>query len=247
SKIVKFLDTKLNTQGFVDYSINGLQVDSGNQDIKRISLAVDSGLSIIEQAKNSDLLICHHGLFWGAYCEIDQLNQEKVKALINNECSLYCSHLPLDGHLEYGNAAQIAKALNYEYQAFFEEQGNTIGVRILLENKINRINFLEKLKKISAFKGVKIDSLLFGKEEISKIGILTGSGSGFIKEFHNEIDLLITGEAKQSAYHDAKDYKINVFFAGHYNTETFGVKALGKALEKEFKISTLLIDEPTGI
>jgi putative NIF3 family GTP cyclohydrolase 1 type 2 len=37
-----------------------------------------------------------------------------------------------------------------------------------------------------------------------------------------------------------------MYFIGHYYSETFGVKALMKTLEKEFKLECNFFDIPTG-
>ena len=45
----------------------------------------------------------------------------------------------------------------------------------------------------------------------------------------------------------AEDLGLNVFYGGHYATETFGVKALSEHLSKKFKLPWTFIDHPTGL
>ena len=40
---------------------------------------------------------------------------------------------------------------------------------------------------------------------------------------------------------------MNVIFAGHHATETVGLKALSRVLEKKLKVQTTFIDLPTGL
>jgi len=40
---------------------------------------------------------------------------------------------------------------------------------------------------------------------------------------------------------------MNVIFAGHHATETVGIKALSKVIEKKFMTETIFIDLPTGL
>ena len=58
-------------------------------------------------------------------------------------------------------------------------------------------------------------------------------------------DTYITGETSHAHYWQAADYGMNVIFAGHYATETVGVKALGAYLEREFGLETKFFDFPT--
>jgi putative NIF3 family GTP cyclohydrolase 1 type 2 len=59
--------------------------------------------------------------------------------------------------------------------------------------------------------------------------------------------LLITGEPKQSAYHQAKEHQVSVLCVGHYASETFGVRALERVLRERFRVQTAWLSEPTGI
>jgi len=58
--------------------------------------------------------------------------------------------------------------------------------------------------------------------------------------------LYITGDTAE-VYYTAKDSRMNVIFAGHHTTETVGLKALSKVLEKKLKVDVLFIDLPTGL
>lgn len=57
----------------------------------------------------------------------------------------------------------------------------------------------------------------------------------------------LTGEENHWVRNAAQDMGMNLLFAGHYATETFGVKSLGELLEREFGLPTFFIDLPTGM
>ena len=57
----------------------------------------------------------------------------------------------------------------------------------------------------------------------------------------------ITGEGAHWTYALAEDLGINVFYGGHYATETFGVKALAAHLAAAFSIPWVFLDHPTGL
>lgn len=249
SDIASFLDQYLNTSAYSDSSQNGLQVDAGNRRVKKVALAVDSGLSVIKQAVKygADLMIVHHGLLWGEPWSATGILGEKVRTLIGGPCSLYASHLPLDGSLKCGNAAQLARAVGLtKITPFFNYHGATIGVRGEFKHPHSPEELQALCQEFALEYPVRL--LKFGKKGVNSVAIATGSASQFIGQVaQHQIDLFITGEPKQALYHQAKELKQNVILAGHYATETFGVKAIGELLTEKFNLKCFFIDEPTGI
>lgn len=132
-----------------------------------------------------------------------------------------------------------------DLEGFLEYKGGFIGAK----GRIKSTSMDYFSKKLSSIAGAKEPLVLpFGKEKIASVAIVTGSGAFAISSAAKEgIDLFISGEPKQEAYHLAKELKINVIFAGHYATETFGVAALAKKVADKFDVKTLFINEPTGI
>jgi len=248
-EIASFLESTLEHNRYSDLAINGLQLHSGEVEVSRVAVAVDSGLSIVEQAvaSKAQLLVVHHGLFWGKIEPLVGALADKVKLLLNGNCSLFASHLPLDGHLQYGNAAQMAALLGLEQvEGFFEFEGCSVGV----QGRTKKPLTIDQIKEIlSPHLGDDFSlALPFGVKQISSIGIVTGSGSAALASARlGDLDLLISGEPKQECYHTAKELGINALFLGHYATETVGVRAIAKLLESKFKVETIFIDEPTGI
>ena len=250
SAIVDCLNQLLENDKYRDEFLNGLQVDSGNQEIKKVAGAVDAGLSVFESAvaEGADLLLTHHGLLDINSQRITGVHAKKIQTLIKGGCSLYTSHLPLDGNLEVGNAAELARHLDMvDILPYFVIDGRSIGVsaRFKQEKSLKEITSM-----LSMLEGGSSQPMLlnFGKQRIKTVGIVTGSGSSAIgASAEAGFDLLISGESKQKAYHMAKEFQTNVIFAGHYATETFGVKALLRHLALRFQISTVFVHEPTGI
>lgn len=251
TEITKFLNEELKVAEFSDVALNGLQIDGGIKEVSRIAFAVDSGLSVIEQATklNAQLLIVHHGVYWGKVEALTGAWAKKASLCFNKGLSLYASHLPLDGHPIHGNAAQIATSvLNAsDVSPDFFYHGNAVGVVASLPKPLS----LEEIgKKLSLCDGVIASPLVlpFGKREIKTVGIVTGSGSFAIPmAVERGVDLLISGEPKQEAYHVARELECSVIFMGHYTSETFGVRALQRVLESRFGVETHWISEPTGI
>ncbi len=239
----------LETSEYPDDSVNGLQVESKNTAIKKIALAVDSGLSVIQEAvdKNADLLIVHHGLFWGQATSVTGLVAKKIDTLLSNSCSLIAQHLPLDGNPFVGNNYELARLFELEELQGFGPLpgGKFFGCAGKLEQPKNLEYFLSKAEQLAGFKFNL--SLPFGNKEIFTCAIVSGSGSFALEQCYGKYDLFISGEPKQAVFHDAKDNQQNALFLGHYATETIGIKALGKWLESNFQLETFFINQPTDI
>ncbi len=244
------LDALLETERYEDSSLNGLQIESPVREVRRVAFAVDAGLSIIERAvhERCQLLVTHHGVLWGQCERVVGPWAKKLALCMNNGLSLYTSHLPLDGHLEMGNAAQLARLLDLQEVApAFPHRGATIGVRgVFREPKTTQ----EISQILARFEGATQPPLTlpFGPSQIRTVGIATGAASSLVSDCEAAgIDLLITGEPKQSTYHLAKELGRSVICMGHYASETFGVRALERVLQNEFRVETVWISEPTGI
>jgi putative NIF3 family GTP cyclohydrolase 1 type 2 len=172
----------------------------------------------------------------------------KIQLCMTRNLSLYAAHLPLDGHPEVGNAAQLAKLLGLlETTPGFLHKGAPIGVVGTLPSPKS---LQELASRLESYEGALHPPLTlpFGTSTVKRLGIATGSATSLIPECAAlGIDTLLTGESKQEAYHMAKEYRVNLICMGHYASETFGVRALERVLQSEFRVETCWISEPTGI
>lgn len=254
--IVTWLDEQLDLRAFPDESVNGLQVEGG-QLVRTIGAAVDSGESVILQAaeKGVDLLLVHHGLLWGQNEPICGAFGRKVGVLIKNSMSLYAAHLPLDGHIQFGNNAIIAQMLELgSTRPALKYRGANIGIVGTNSAKLDREQIAARLASLGGY-GPGTESnhggvlvLPFGPAVPQNIAVLSGSGCSAIGEAAKEgFDTLVTGEPKQSAYHHSREAGINLICAGHYATETVGVAELARIVADRFKIGQIFLDCPTGI
>ncbi|MBR9691358.1 Nif3-like dinuclear metal center hexameric protein [Candidatus Woesearchaeota archaeon] len=246
NSIVRFLNKELNVRKILDSSRNGLQVKT-NKDIKKIGFAVDACLSTFEKAKKAkvDLLIVHHGLKWKGQ-KYKEITKKRENFLKKNKIALYGCHLPLDAHKRYGNNIKLCEILNLQkVKRFGKYHKTTIGFQGEFQKaKSIRViaNVLNKTLK------TKTNIYPFGKNKIKKIAICSGYGIDLLEEAVKKgVDLFIVGETDHNSVNRTKDYKINVIEAGHYATETVGVKALMPLIKEKFNIQTRFIDNPTGL
>jgi len=246
--VVGFLDETLDIGGYSgDSSIKGLQVE-GSSRIRKVSLAVDACERSIRGAirNGSELLITHHGLLWGQAEPITGVMAHRMRLLLDKRVSLYSAHLPLDCHADVGNNASLSKLLGIKKTHPF---GDYHGIKIGLAGKLPRpISVRSLVSKLRRLLGAPIRTFAFGPGISRKIGIVSGGGAQFALGAAAEgCDTLLTGETSHSAIHPARESGINLVCAGHYATETLGVKALGKLIAESLGLQTKFIDIPTGL
>jgi len=251
-EIATRLDEELDTEAYadVDASPNGLQVGPADREVETVAVAVDAAVETIERASEAgaDLLVTHHGIVWGSIERVTDSNYRRIAPLVENELALYVAHLPLDGHQRLGNAAGLADLLDLGNRAPFGRMGGEwVGQR-------GRLAEPTTLSELAATLGESLDTgdgsvrtLDFGPETVEDVAIVTGSGVDWLEEaVAADADVLVTGEGKQQAYHEAREAGINVVLAGHYATETFGVRALADTLDS-WGLETTFVDCPTGL
>jgi dinuclear metal center YbgI/SA1388 family protein len=235
AEIVAYCDERLNIHAITDVegAHNGLQFQNSGK-ISKIAAAVDGSLETIEKAiaVGANLLIVHHGIFWGKTIPVTENVYKKYKWLIDHDMAIYSCHLPLDAHLEIGNNACIAKLLGLTNVAqAFEYHGTKIGV--IGDKSIERSPF--KMLLESTFP--RIIAMEFGSEAIEKVGVVSGGSGMVIAQAKNlGINTVVIGECQQYHYNIARENGINTYICSHYATETFGVDALGREISQKFSL-----------
>ncbi|MBW7996488.1 MAG: Nif3-like dinuclear metal center hexameric protein [Candidatus Glassbacteria bacterium] len=231
----------------IDKSLNGLQVE-GDERVENVTLAVDGCRETFERCASMGrkFLIVHHGLFWGQPLAITGSHCERVKTLLAAGISLYAAHFPLDFHPQLGHNARIARLLELEDRgALVLDSGLPVGT--LAENP--RPERLESfVRRLDEILDTDCHVLTFGPEEVRRVGIIAGDGNKLLDEPLSErIDTFVTGEQNHTVYHFAREFGVNVVFAGHYATEVPGLLALGDHLRQKFELDCKLIPAPTGL
>jgi len=245
--LVSYLDRYLRISEVADApnALNGLQVANGGT-ISRIAAAVDLCAATVQMAaqQRADLLLVHHGLFWGGLEPLTGRAYRRVAGLIEHKIALYSAHLPLDVHPEVGNNAVLARQLGVARRGEFgEEYGMRIGV--WGEVDVPRAALAQRLADVV---GGRPRLMAFGPERVQRVGIVTGAAGSMIGQAAAlGLDTYITGEGAHHTFFDAEELGLNVFYAGHYATETFGVKALAERLCAEFDLPWAFLDHPTDL
>ncbi len=226
-------------------ALNGLQLENAGT-VTKLAAAVDLNLSTVRLARDAgaDLLLVHHGLFWSGLRPYTGPAYARIRELIQGGIALYSAHLPLDIHPEVGNAAILAKELGVsvrgEFAIWHDQNCGLWG-----EMDTTRAEFAARLGRIL---GRPVKEMAFGPDRVRKVGIATGGGGSMIGQAAAlGLDTYVTGEGAHYTYFDAEELALNVYFGGHYATETFGVQALARHLSDKFGLPWSFLDHPTGL
>ncbi len=231
-----------------DSSWNGIQIECSDKDVARLAVAVDAAAESAARAAlwGADLLFVHHGLFWGTATAVTGVHYRRLKEFLDHDMALYAAHLPLDAHEQLGNNAQMADRLELtDRRPFGEYKGITIGWAGSLPQPMTTDEVAQTLFGTT-------DDLLgvlpFGPERSESVGIISGGAPHEVEQaIDTGLDLYITGDASHTIYHHCLEAGINVMFAGHYMTETWGVRAVAGRLKEELGLETTFVDLPTGL
>ena len=220
---------------------NGLQVENSGT-VRRVLATVDSSLPVLRQAAAhgaGSLLVVHHGLFWSGVQMIAGIWREKLDLLREADMAVYSSHLPLDAHETLGNNILLAQAAGLRgLRPFlgFGRCGTFSGSRDAL------------VKSVAAATGRPPTVCPAGPARPRRVGVVSGGAGDMVdKAAAAGVDTFITGEGPQWSWVRAEELGINVIYAGHYATETFGVKALAARLAKTSGIPWTFVDHPVPL
>ena len=243
--ITGLLNRTLRVGKIKDSSMNGLQVRSRkNGEITKVGFAVDACISTFERAKKLgiDLLVVHHGIKWRPQKDRD-LENSRAAYLKRNNIALYGAHLPLDLHEECGNNMQLCRLLDVQDPRKF---GRYHGIKIGYAGRFAKATSLDAAASVlSKTLSTECRVFRFGKDRIRSIGIISGGGGSMLKDAVAEkLDGFLVGEIDLAVYNAAREYKMNLLVAGHYATETLGVRALMPLVSDVFGVETVFVEDP---
>ena len=245
--LVRYADDYLRVREVADdrNALNGLQVENAGE-VRQIAAAVDACQATIGAAaeRGADLLLVHHGLFWGGLEPLTGRAYRRVAALVRHGIALYSAHIPLDRHPDVGNNVLLARKLGMEVRGWF---GDHLGAPLGAWGELDlpREALRERLAEVL---GGPATLLPGGSERVRRVGVVTGAAGGFVRPARDAgLDTLVTGEVHHWTYFDAEEIGVNVLLGGHYATETLGVQALAAHLSERFQVPWSFIEHPTGL
>jgi dinuclear metal center YbgI/SA1388 family protein len=248
-ELIAHLGELLDPAAFRDYGPNGLQVP-GRTEIRRVVTGVTASRELIERALalRADLVLVHHGLFWDFHpTGLTPALAERLRPLFKHDVNLAAYHLPLDAHPEVGNNALLAAALGCEsHEPFGDHRGTPIGrAGRFPDEGVPIAELVARVEDVCGQPPLVFDA---GPERVRSIGIVSGAGASSLPEaVARGLDALLTGEPREHVMADAREEGLHFIAAGHYATETFGVRALGERLAREFGVEHVFVDVPNPV
>lgn len=240
--LINYLDDYLESHHIKDYCPNGLQVQ-GRPFVNKIVTGVTASQALIEAAieYKADALLVHHGYFWRNEdpCIVG-MKHHRLKLLLEHDVSLIAYHLPLDVHLVVGNNVQLATRLGLnDIASLCPNDPSVIGIQGILAKPATTA----EVAALVAYQLERTPLTVDSGKPISKVGLCTGGGQGYIDQaIAAGVDLYITGEASEQTYHSAIENGISFIAAGHHATERYGIKALGEHLAQRLGIEQQFVD-----
>ena len=247
SEIVRHLEELLNHANIADYpgAHNGMQIENSGR-VSRVCAAVDACEAVLADAAAvpGTLLLVHHGLLWGGARSFTGALRRKLKLAFDADLAVFSSHLPLDLHAKLGNNVLLAKALGLrKCTPAFQSKGQAIGRVGNVD--VSRGEFARRIEK-AVCGPVKVAP--GGPSHLRRVGVVTGGAGDLVSEAAAlGCDAFVTGEGAHHTFTLAEEVGVNLFYAGHYATETFGVKALAQHVARKFRKSWEFIHHPTGL
>ena len=251
--IREYLDATLDIATIPDYpnAVNGVQLENDG-DITAIAAAVDFSTSTVNAAidQGAQLLLVHHGMFWSGVQPMTAHRFTRIRALIEHGIAVYSAHLPLDVHREFGNNALLANRLGLAASGGFARfQTLDVGLRGTCE--IPTRELADRARTLAQEFGGTLVATPFPLDRTTRRwGLCTGAGadsSTLTEAALARLDTLIVGEGPHHTAVEARELGIVVLYAGHYATETLGVRALADATANHFGIRSSFVDVPTGL
>jgi dinuclear metal center YbgI/SA1388 family protein len=240
---VAFLDDWMTPEAFDDLGPNGLQVPA-ERELERVVTGVTAQRALFDRAvaEEAQLVLVHHGLFWSFNpLGLTPLLAERLRPLFKHDIALAAYHLPLDAHPEIGNNALLASALGAEEHVAFAG----IGRGATFDEPVPAAELVARVAAATGREPLVFDA---GPPEVRRIAIVSGGAASRLGQAVAEgYDAFLTGEPKENVMADAREAGIHFIAAGHYATETFGVRRLGELLAERFGIEHVWVDLPNPV
>ena len=248
--LTAYLDETLEAGRFKDYGPNGLQVE-GRARIRKLVSGVTASLALIEAAiaEGADAILVHHGLFWrGQDGRVTGWMKQRLALLLAHDINLFAYHLPLDGHPELGNNAQLGRVLGLAAHA---GEAGRFGD--------NGLGFLGQCSDGSAFENaaglashvaaalgrpvVCVEGAGASGAALRQIAWCSGGAQGYFEAaMAAGAQAFITGEISEPQAHLAREMGVTYIACGHHASERYGAPAVAAQVAAQFGLGHQFID-----
>ena len=238
--LTAYLDQILESARFRDYCPNGLQVE-GRAEVQRIVAGVTASQALLDAAIacGADTVLVHHGWFWrGEDGRVTGFRKARMQALLKHDINLLAYHLPLDGHPELGNNAQLGRFFGWASEGRFGEQDlgwhGRVGQPMALAEMAREI--AKRLNRQPLVVGG-------GNRRVERIAWCSGGAQGYFEEAVTlGADAYLCGEISEHNVHLARESGVAFIAAGHHATERFGVQAVARHISEQLGLECEFVD-----
>ncbi|MGI6462785.1 MAG: Nif3-like dinuclear metal center hexameric protein [Candidatus Scatomorpha sp.] len=233
SDVLNFLTEFAPIEKALDFDNVGLLLGKSNKICNRIILTLDISSDVIAEAadKKADLIISHHPLIFNPIKRFtyDEPESKNIIDLIKNEISVISMHTNLDAAEEGVNKTLAHKlGMNPEVPLNIETNIGIVG-------SYPKCRLEDFLKKVRIQLGCEALRYHKSQEYVERLAICGGAGGDELLLAKNlDCDTYLTSEIKHHVWIKAKELKINLIDAGHFETENPVTFVLEKKLKEEF-------------
>jgi len=247
-EIISFCDELLEIESFEDMTPNGRQVP-GAREVSKVATGVTPTLEMLRGGleAGAELILTHHGLLWGTFEHgLTPGVANRLRALLDAEATLAAYHLPLDAHPEVGNNALLCEGLGLERgDPIGEVKGRPVGFVGRSAEPVPFKDFLDRLESLVGREPLVQGD---GPPEIGSVAIVSGAAASNLTEAALAgVDAFLTGEPAEHAMGEASEAGVHFIAAGHYATETLGIRRLGDLVADRFGVEHQFIDAPNPV
>jgi len=248
--LLRAFDTLLQPERFKDYGPNGLQVE-GRAGVRRIVSGVTASLALIEAAVafQADAILVHHGLFWrGQDGRVTGWMKQRLALLLAHDVNLYAYHLPLDGHPELGNNAQLGRVLGLSAHAGEAGRFGEAGLGFLGQRSDGTVfdRAASLADHVAAALGrpvVCIEGAAQSGPALRHIAWCSGAAQGYFESaIAAGAQAFITGEISEPQAHLAREMGVTFIACGHHASERYGAPAVAAQVAAQFGLVHQFID-----
>ena len=230
SKLLKIVDSIVPLKNAFEDDLVGLTIGSEENDVNGIIIAHELDKQLLDHCLNSNIntVISYHPPSFNKVLGDDNTEsfdpEPTTLEFIDSSINVITLHTAQDV-CEGGNGDTLAKLFNLQNIKLFAMTNDKFGAgRIGDIETISISKFNDLVQNKLNTKSIRTNEFFHKLKEIKRIAILPGSGTQFIDEIINTVDVYITGDISHRYLLNADDAGLGLLQIGHISSEIPGMK-----------------------
>ena len=230
SKLLKIVDSIVPLKNAFEDDLVGLTIGSEENDVNGIIIAHELDKQLLDHCLNSNIntVISYHPPSFNKVLGDDNTEsfdpEPTTSEFIDSSINVITLHTAQDV-CEGGNGDTLAKLFNLQNIKLFAMTNDKFGAgRIGDIETISISKFNDLVQNKLNTKSIRTNEFFHKLKEIKRIAILPGSGTQFIDEIINSVDVYITGDISHRYLLKADDAGLGLLQIGHISSEIPGMK-----------------------